>query len=154
MKKSFISLSASLLASAMLFIGCSSINPTQTASAVKIAATVGVNVAVQKDPTLVPYFKAADLAIKTLVLNAQYDPASLNAILAAVSVPTNQWAAYQLGCGVAVEIYDVYASNIASNLDKTVYLKPVLQGLATGIEQGLGTNMTVQTLQLQRHPKK
>lgn len=143
MKRVWMSLvlAASLLASVM-FTGCSSTPPTATKAArmkavAELAAYTGSQVDLIDNPDHRPFFEASVVALDSLLQSKDYDPAKFVAALRNLPIKRIGDDKGAIIVTSAVILWDLYAAEIV-NLDKAVYVKPVIEGVRSGLARALG----------------
>ena len=135
-----------LVLSAMLMTtGCATTGnpPSQTqvqstAAVVEAAAQIGVFFAVRSEPNTKGYFELASSVIGILMVDGTYDPAILRKNLEDMTINELKEPEAVVAISTAISVYEVYfAEAVSKNLDKNVYVKPVMNGLKRGIELGV-----------------
>jgi hypothetical protein len=109
----------------------------RVAATVKLTAQTGAFVALQKKPDIASEFAAAKVGLDAILNDGNFDPAALQKALDDLKVkgPT----AY-LAVSSAVSIVQVsLGSEIDDQLERTAYLRPVLQALSDGLGAALAT---------------
>jgi len=109
------------------------------ASAIQLAASGGTVYAVRKYPDTKSYFIAAVAVLDELQANGKYDPESLRAAMATVSVKEIQSNAdVQMGIESVFAIYQAtYGQAVAQKLGASS-AAPLLKALDNGIRVGVG----------------
>ncbi len=138
---------AAVLAGSLMLTGCATTQngtvPSQTqvqatAAAVEAASQIGVFFAVRSEPNTKGYFELASSVIGILMVDGTYDPAILRKNLEDMTINELKEPEAVVAISSAISVYEVYfAEAVSKNLDKNVYVKPVMNGLKRGIELGV-----------------
>lgn len=118
--------------------GCATLPPPAVITRdIKIASREATKFCLRQEANARPYFQTA-LAVLNATLSAQqYDPATLNAALASISVRElrNENIASLLSS--ALELYAAHFGDVVSGKLPSETIKPILEGLRDGIAEGL-----------------
>ncbi len=118
--------------------GCGTLPPPQTITRdIRIAAREAVRFAVRQEPNAKPYLQAAQAVLQATLNAQQYDPATLNGALAAISVKELRDQNVASLLSSALELYAAHFGDVVAGKLNPNTLKPVLEGLRDGIAEGL-----------------
>lgn len=143
MKKLWMSLAlaASLLATVAI-TGCSSTPPSESKAArmkavAELATFTGSQVDLIDNPDHRPFYVASLTALDSLLQSKDYDPAKFVAALRNLPIKRIGDDKGAIIVTSAVILWDLYAAEVV-NLDKAVYVKPVIEGVRSGLARALG----------------
>jgi hypothetical protein len=137
----------------ILVSGCASIgsNPAAEAQRIQRLATVaelaafsGSSYWLGGHPQDRPYFALSLAALDSLLKDRNYDPQALTAALSSLPVKQLQGDKGALIVSAATILYDGYASEVV-NLDKAIYIAPVIAAIRNGLFRALNPGQVLQT---------
>ncbi len=140
-----VSALAFCLLSLALLTGCASIGSNPAADAQRIqrlstvaelAAFTGTQYWLGGHPQDRPYFALSLAALDSLLKDRNYDPQALTAALSSLPVKQLQGDKGALIVSAATILYDGYASEVV-NLDKAIYIAPVIAAIRNGLFRAL-----------------
>jgi hypothetical protein len=134
MKKFFII--ACMVALLPMFVGCKTVTPSQMQTTVNLMNTVvpiGVEYAVYKDASTVPYFRAAADAVELVASGTNFNPAVLIEDLNKIPQTSTLEARLAVTAGVGI-----YATFFAEQVGNDANAVLILHTLSTDIHRGLG----------------
>lgn len=105
---------------------------------IQIAATLGTQVAISKDPSVTNYLALGSQAVLALVATNGYSPAALTAALNSANAGGATSGVNAVLITDAVSLYSsLFAQKVNGTIDPAGVAKPALLAIATGIQQGL-----------------
>ena len=118
--------------------GGTTVDPVATGAMVQALATAGASFAVTKDKNAEGYLKAAAIICRTAANSGQYDPVEIQKVIDKMTVNELQTPEIK-ACLVAVfGVYKSYwGAAVSQKLDQAQWVKPVLLGIADGIDVGV-----------------
>ncbi len=128
-----------------LLTGCASIGSNPAADAQRIqrvstiaelAAFTGTEYWLKDHPQDRPYFALSLAALDSLLKDRNYDPQALSEALASLPIKQLQGEQGTLIVSAATILYDAYAAE-AVNLDKAIYIAPVIAAIRNGLFRAL-----------------
>lgn len=124
---------------------------TRTAAIIEMSAQLATYGVLRTDPDTRPYFETSVLLINSAISRGQYDPDAISNILAKISINAKDSEIVFISTTAALALYRItYADSVGRQLDKNVYVKPVLAALANGIQLGLNAISTEKKFNLSR----
>ena len=130
------------LALAVLLCGCATTgqapNPTRMANSAEIAAFTGISIDLTHNPEHRIYYYACLQTLTVLVEREQFDPAEFVRTLQKLPIKELKSQDAAIIIGSTILLWDQYAADVV-NMDRRVYVKPVMQGVRRGISRALET---------------
>ncbi len=108
----------------------------KVAKIVREASKQGAAWDLGNNPDHKKYYVTAVQLVAKLIQDENYDSSELAIALSDLPIRQLQSETGVLIVGSAVTIYDVYSNKVV-NLDKTKYLKPIMQAIHDGIQETL-----------------
>jgi hypothetical protein len=128
---------------AVMLVGCATgpngqatVDVQRVARLAGVAAEVGATVYLQKHPGDRAYFQIAASALAALDASSDYDPAKFAAALQTLPIRELRGPEGSLYVGLAIVAWEELSAE-AARLDKTVWVKPVLERVQLGLERAL-----------------
>jgi hypothetical protein len=112
------------------------LTPQQAARGLKAVTRGTTALALQSKPELRPDFAIASQGLSALINRGQFDSQSLREAFAQINVEVNDgvWTAIES----VIELFDSYTGDfVAQGLDRNAYVRPLLEGVQTGLVEGL-----------------
>lgn len=123
----------------------------KTAAIVEMSAQLATFAAVRADTNSAKYFRAAQLVINGAVTRGDYNPTNVASLLRQLNVDGANSDIVYLAVTSALNVYKiVWSDAVEARLDEHIYVRPVLQSLARGIQLGLDGPRTEKRYNLPR----
>lgn len=107
-------------------------------SLIKATVPVAVRLACEKDSNAGPYFQQASLVLRAAAASGNYDVATITNSLSRISIRELRTQNAIMAEEVALSLYSAFFSQaVTRQLDKTVWVRPVLITLADAIKSGV-----------------
>lgn len=116
--------------------GARTVDTQRVARLAGVAAEIGATAYLQKRPGDRLYFEAAANGLTALDATGDYDPAKFAAALQALPIRELRGPEGSLYVGLALVAWEELSAE-AARLDKTDWVKPVLQRVQLGLERAL-----------------
>ncbi len=114
------------------------INPAAVKTDLKVAARAGSIAAIRYDANARAYLQSALGVLQTALDEEQYDPTNISQGLQNISIKEARDPQIIQGVNDVLELYQSHFGDVVSaNLDKNIYVRPMLEGIRDGVQQAL-----------------
>lgn len=121
---------------------------TRASSIVEMSAQLSTYFILKSQPDARVYFESAVLVLNLAVNRGDYSPTSLSNILSRITVNNSSSEIVYISVSAALTLYKiVWADAVNRNLDKNLYVRPVLVALSNGVALGLNSLVTERKLE-------
>jgi hypothetical protein len=122
-----------------------------TCAIVEMSSQLAVYAVLRNEPEARPYFQTAVLLINAAISKGDYSPDAISNILSKVTIDGKDREIVFMAITSTLTLYRVvWAEAAGKQLDKNIYVKPVLEALARGIQMGMSAITTEKKLNLPR----
>jgi hypothetical protein len=114
------------------------LDTNEAISLIEAAVPPAVEMVCQKDKNASAYFQQAQLVIRAAAANGQYDVATITNSLSKISIRELRSQNAVMAEEAALSLYQAFAAQaVTQQLDKVVWLRPVLLAVADAIKSGV-----------------